>query len=113
MLSERQRIEAARTPTIDNYMPPPPPYEEVNGVYASHTPNGQTNSLDYFLGEVRNCYHDTLTCLLWTCCIPFRKPFNMLFQLLQVMHSYQAESDVELNLSIGDYVVVRKVCCLI
>ena len=25
------------------------------------------------------------------------------------MHSYQAESDVELNLSIGDFVVVRKV----
>ena len=25
------------------------------------------------------------------------------------MHPYQAESDVELNLSIGDYVVVRKV----
>ncbi|WOL05262.1 SH3 domain-containing protein 2 [Canna indica] len=27
----------------------------------------------------------------------------------EVVHSYQAESDVELNLSIGDYVVVRKV----
>ncbi|KAL0386927.1 UNVERIFIED_CONTAM: SH3 domain-containing protein 2 [Sesamum radiatum] len=26
-----------------------------------------------------------------------------------VMYSYQAESDVELNLSIGDYIVVRKV----
>lgn len=29
------------------------------------------------------------------------------------MHSYQAESDVELSLSLGDYVIVRKVCCLI
>lgn len=27
----------------------------------------------------------------------------------EVMHSYQAESDVELNLSVGDFVVVRKV----
>lgn len=25
------------------------------------------------------------------------------------MHTYQAESEVELNLSVGDYVVVRKV----
>lgn len=33
--------------------------------------------------------------------------------LLQVMFTYQAVSDVELSLSIGDYVVVRKVCnCL-
>lgn len=29
------------------------------------------------------------------------------------MHSYQAESDIELNLSVGDYVVVRKVYNLI
>lgn len=76
MLSERQRIEAAPSPTVDNSTPPPP-YEEVNGLYASHTPNGQANGMDYFLGEV--------------------------------MHSYQAESDVELNLSVGDYIVVRKV----
>lgn len=76
MLSERQRIEAAPTLTIDNTMPPPPSYEEVNGVYASHTPNGQTNSTDYFIGEVRHCYCGILTCLLLTCCILFKKPFN-------------------------------------
>lgn len=29
--------------------------------------------------------------------------------LLQVMFTYQAVSDVELSLSVGDYVVVRKV----
>lgn len=29
--------------------------------------------------------------------------------MLQVVHPYQAESDVELTLSVGDYVVVRKV----
>ncbi|XP_030944581.1 SH3 domain-containing protein 2 [Quercus lobata] len=77
MISERQRIEASPSPSVDNTMPPPPSYEEVNGVYASQTHNGTTDSMGYFLGEV--------------------------------MHPYQAESDVELNLSIGDYVVVRKV----
>ncbi|GAV74142.1 SH3_1 domain-containing protein [Cephalotus follicularis] len=77
MISERQRIEAPpNAPTVD-HMPPPPPYEEVNGVYASPTHNGSVDSMGYFLGEV--------------------------------MHSHQAESDVELTLSVGDYVVVRKV----
>ncbi|XP_058098705.1 SH3 domain-containing protein 2 isoform X2 [Magnolia sinica] len=33
---------------------------------------------------------------------------RMGYFLGEVMHSYQAESDVELNLSVGDYVVVRK-----
>lgn len=33
-------------------MPPPPSYEEVNGVYASHTHNAPTDSMSYFLGEV-------------------------------------------------------------
>ncbi|XP_010271500.1 PREDICTED: SH3 domain-containing protein 2-like [Nelumbo nucifera] len=77
MVSERQRIEASPNPTMDNSMPPPPSYEEVNGVFASQTYDGSTDSMGYFLGEV--------------------------------VHSYQAESDVELTLSVGDYVVVRKV----
>ncbi|KAL0334679.1 UNVERIFIED_CONTAM: SH3 domain-containing protein 2 [Sesamum radiatum] len=34
---------------------------------------------------------------------------SMGYFLGEVMYSYQAESDVELNLSVGDYVVVRKV----
>ncbi|KAE9447334.1 hypothetical protein C3L33_20784, partial [Rhododendron williamsianum] len=76
MISERQRIEAPPSPSMDS-MPPPPSYEEGNGVFASPTPNGSTDSMGYFLGEV--------------------------------MYSYQAEADVELNLSIGDYIVVRKV----
>ncbi|KAI8531988.1 hypothetical protein RHMOL_Rhmol11G0178000 [Rhododendron molle] len=67
MISERQRIEAPLSPIMDS-MPLPPSYEEVNGVFASPTPNGSTDSMGYFLGEV--------------------------------MYSYQAESDVELNLSI-------------
>lgn len=77
MISERQRIEAPPSPRMDNSMPPPPSYEEVNGIYASETNNGTTDSMGYFLVEV--------------------------------MHPYQSESDVELNLSVGDYVVVRKV----
>ncbi|KAJ9704239.1 hypothetical protein PVL29_002685 [Vitis rotundifolia] len=77
MISERQRIEAPPSPPVENNMPPPPSYEEVNGVFASQTHNGSSDSISYFLGEV--------------------------------MHSYQAESDVELNLSVGDFVVVRKV----
>lgn len=76
MIQERQRIEAPPTPNVDS-MPPPPSYEEVNGVYASDTHNGSTDSMGYFLGEV--------------------------------MHPYNGDSEVELNLSVGDYIVVRKV----
>ncbi|XP_071930689.1 SH3 domain-containing protein 2-like [Coffea arabica] len=76
MISERQRIEAAPTPHVDN-VPPPPSYEEANDVSTSPAQNGSSNGTGYFLGEV--------------------------------MYSYHAESDVELNLSVGEYVVVRKV----
>lgn len=54
MVSERQRIEAPPSPTVDNTMPPPPPYEEVNGIYASQTHNGSSDIMNYFLGEVSN-----------------------------------------------------------
>uniref|UniRef100_I1JSK2 SH3 domain-containing protein n=1 Tax=Glycine max TaxID=3847 RepID=I1JSK2_SOYBN len=77
MISERQRIEAPPTPSVDSSMTPPPSYEEVNGVCASQAHNGSTDSMGYFLGEVLFPYH--------------------------------AESEVELNLSVGDYIVVRKV----
>ncbi|KAL1324227.1 hypothetical protein HN51_034391 [Arachis hypogaea] len=79
MISERHRIEAAPAPapSVDESMPPPPSYEEANGVYASQASNGSTDSMGYFLGEV--------------------------------LFPYSAVSEVELNLSVGDYVVVRKV----
>ncbi|XP_072987422.1 SH3 domain-containing protein 2-like [Typha latifolia] len=77
MVSERQRIEASPNPVIENSMPPPPSYEEANGIFASTPVDELTESIEYFLAEVIN--------------------------------SYQAESDVELNLSVGDIVVVRKV----
>ena len=52
MISERQRIEAPPTPSVDSSMTPPPSYEEVNGVCASQAHNGSTDSMGYFLGEV-------------------------------------------------------------
>ncbi|QCD88625.1 endophilin-A [Vigna unguiculata] len=78
MISEQRRIETPPIPpSLDNDMPPPPSYEEVNGVYASQAHNGTTDSMGYFLGEV--------------------------------LFPYSAVSEVELNLSVGDYIVVRKV----
>lgn len=77
MMSERQRIEAAPSPSMDSVSAPPPTYGDVNGVSTSPMQNGATDAMGYFLGEV--------------------------------VYSYQAESDVELNLSTGDYIVVRKV----
>lgn len=61
MISERQRIEAAPIPNMDTTMPPPPSYEEVNGIYASQTNNGTTDSMGYFLGEVG----DLVYCVLY------------------------------------------------
>lgn len=52
MVSERQRIEASPSPVVDSPTPPPPSYEEVNGVFASQTYDGSTDSMGYFLGEV-------------------------------------------------------------
>ncbi|THU69109.1 hypothetical protein C4D60_Mb08t10960 [Musa balbisiana] len=74
MLLERQRIEASPNPVSENFMPPPPSYEEASGFFANSAVDGATETVEYFLAEVIN--------------------------------SYQAETDVELNLSVGDYVVV-------
>ncbi|KAG2243489.1 hypothetical protein Bca52824_094659 [Brassica carinata] len=89
MVSERQRIEAPTTPSSADNMPPPPSYEEANGVFASHMHDTShmhetshmhdtsTDSMGYFLGEVLFPYHGV--------------------------------TDVELSLTAGEYVVVRKV----
>lgn len=53
MMSERQRIEAAPAPSMEN-MPAPPSYEDLNGVSTSPVQNGSTDSMGYFLGEVNN-----------------------------------------------------------
>lgn len=52
MVSERQRIEAPSTPSSADSMPPPPSYEEANGVFASQMHDTSTDSMGYFLGEV-------------------------------------------------------------
>ena len=52
MISEQQRIEAPPSPSVESNAPPPPAYEEVNGVYARQSQNGTTDSIGYFLGEV-------------------------------------------------------------
>ncbi|XP_020582688.1 SH3 domain-containing protein 2-like isoform X1 [Phalaenopsis equestris] len=87
MVLERQRVEASPNlaspsrvspaPVIENQMPPPPSYEEVNGIPSSGAIDGTSDSIEFFLGEA--------------------------------MHSFRAESDVELSLSAGDCIVVRKV----
>ncbi|KAL1215721.1 SH3 domain-containing protein 2 [Cardamine amara subsp. amara] len=77
MASERQRIEAPSTPSSTDNMPPPPSYEEANGVFASQMHDTSTDSMGYFLGEVLFPYHGV--------------------------------TEVELSLSTGEYVVVRKV----
>ncbi|AQK64639.1 SH3 domain-containing protein 2 [Zea mays] len=76
MVSERQRIEGA-PPVVESSMPPPPAYEEVNGIFMRNTVAELVETVEYFLAEA--------------------------------IQSYQAESDTELNLSTGDYIVVRKV----
>lgn len=51
MMSERQRIEAAPSPSMDSFSAPPS-YEDVNGVSTSPMQNGATDTMGYFLGEV-------------------------------------------------------------
>lgn len=52
MVSKRQRIEASPSSVLDEPVPPPQSYEEADGVYPSHTFDGLTDSMGYFLGEV-------------------------------------------------------------
>ncbi|CAM8974268.1 unnamed protein product [Rhodiola kirilowii] len=76
MMCEWHRFKAAPSSNGDLSIPPPP-YEDIQDVFASESNNRSIDALGYFLGEV--------------------------------VHPYQAESDVELHLSMGDYVVIRKV----
>ncbi|KAL2927693.1 SH3 domain-containing protein 2 [Bienertia sinuspersici] len=117
MISERQRIEAAPSPSVENNVPPPPAYEDANGVFAAQAHNGTTDSMGYFLGEVSD--YGSLAGDVMNACL------RILYEMVSargacagcgsscpaktVMCPYQAESDIELNLSTGEYVVVRKV----
>lgn len=112
MLSDRQRVEAPSASTVDDSLPSPSAYED-NCVFASQAHNGLRDSMNYFLGKLRNQRLRLSTYFRETEFLPLKNPqwFHMLhnFILSQVVHSYQAEYDVELNFSVGDYVVVGKV----
>ncbi|KAL0923689.1 hypothetical protein M5K25_007755 [Dendrobium thyrsiflorum] len=79
MISERQRIEVSLSPTSVIESGTPPPPSYE-----------EANSI--FNSNPANGLTD-----------------SMGYFLAEVMQSYQAETNVELNLSVGDYVVVRKV----
>ncbi|KAM0058989.1 putative SH3 domain, AH/BAR domain superfamily, SH3-like domain superfamily protein [Helianthus debilis subsp. tardiflorus] len=81
MASERQRIEAAPPPPMETSPPPPPPpaYEEVN---TKNMPTSPTQN---------------------------GSNYDVDYFLGEAMFTYNAVSDVELSLSSGDYVVIRKV----
>ncbi|KAL6517346.1 SH3 domain-containing protein 2 [Orobanche minor] len=85
MMSERKRIEAAPAPSMDS-MPSPPSYDSMPSPPSYEELNGVSTS------PMPNGLTD-----------------SMGYFLGEALFSYQAESDVELNLSAGDYVVVRKV----
>jgi len=80
MVSDRQRIESAHFSVAENPIPPPT-YEESNAtdIHAS-----QHSSFD-------------------------RAVENAMHFLGEVIQAFQAETDVELSLAVGDYVVVRQV----
>lgn len=82
MIMERQRIEAPPTP--------PPPGPSVDNTMSPPPSYEEVNGV--FASQAHNGSTD-----------------SMGYFLGEVVHPYQAESDVELNLTVGDYVVVRKV----
>ncbi|XP_051137363.1 SH3 domain-containing protein 2 [Andrographis paniculata] len=86
MMSERQRIEAAPPPA------PAPTSATAPSMHSMPAPPSYEEVNGVPTSPVQNGSTD-----------------SMGYFLGEVMYSYQAESDVELNLSIGDYVVVRKV----
>lgn len=79
MVLERQRIEAAPAPTVETAPPPPPP------PFYEEVNNAPT-------APMQNGSNDGVD-----------------YFLGEAIFSYFAESDVELNLSTGDFVVIRKV----
>uniref|UniRef100_A0A0D6R6B1 SH3 domain-containing protein n=1 Tax=Araucaria cunninghamii TaxID=56994 RepID=A0A0D6R6B1_ARACU len=81
IVSDRQRIESAPSAVADNFISPPS-YEEVNNTSNIHA--SRDSSFD-------------------------RSVENAMYFLGEVIHAFQAETEVELSLAVGDYVVVRQV----
>lgn len=80
MVSDRQRIESAHLAVADNPIPPPT-YEESNAT------------------DIHASQHSSF----------YRSVENATLFLGEVIQAFQAETDVELSLAAGDYVVVRQV----
>ncbi|KAG0457126.1 hypothetical protein HPP92_022283 [Vanilla planifolia] len=110
MIFERQNVEASpslRSPNpaspglaspmrvVEDQLSPPPSYEEINGMSSSsHLP--QPPSYEEANGISSSSASDGSS-------------ESMGYFLGEVISWYQAESDVELSLAVGDYVIVRKV----
>lgn len=93
-MSEKQKKEAAPPVIPPNHVP------EKTEYYLA-----EVSSIDICFSLVCLCMYNVsfgfLSLPLLTC------PF-----VLQAKHSFDAESEKELSLAVGDYVVVRKVCSL-
>ncbi|KAG6546039.1 hypothetical protein Mapa_012444 [Marchantia paleacea] len=92
MVSERQRSESAPpitagTPVVDTFMPPPS-YDDIKA-------NGGRSNAPQGTGVTSgaNATHTQ----------------KAMYFLAEVMHGFEAESEGELTLNVGDYVVVRQV----
>jgi hypothetical protein len=108
MVSERQRIEGAPPPAVESSMPPPPAYEEGNGIFMRNPSVAElVETVEYFLAEVTSSQHKFAGFL--TLCFTFDYHVMYGYFLWQAIQSYCAENETELNLSAGDYIVVRKV----
>ncbi|KAJ0233560.1 SH3 domain-containing protein [Hirschfeldia incana] len=93
MRVEQQRIEAPQPPQVENIIssPPPPSYEEAsNGVDASQMYEEASNGVN--ASQMHDGTSDAMG-----------------YFLGEVMFSYQSDSEFELSLSVGDYVVIREV----
>jgi hypothetical protein len=114
MVSDRQRIESAHLAVADNPIPPPT-YEESNAtdIHASQHSSfyRSVENATLFLGEVISLCLSFLLKLVF-CVVGILlvlKKTSLTCSCQQVIQAFQAETDVELSLAAGDYVVVRQV----
>lgn len=94
MRFEQQRIEAPQTPQVENITSSPPPsYKEAsNGVNASPPPSYEEASNGVNASQMHDGTSDAMG-----------------YFLGEVMFPYRSDSETELSLSVGDYVVIREV----
>jgi hypothetical protein len=100
MVSERQRIEGAPPPVIENSMPPPPAYEEVNGIFMrTPTVAELVETVEHFLAEV------TKYCILMMTSLELTTNlFNVLSFFLTAMYpnfTFRLSSRTELRVKLS------------